>query len=43
MSKGIEPVLYLDKAERKIMMIHGSAAVRQRFREGKRPELLEGK
>lgn len=43
LSKGIEPVLYLDKAERKIMMIHGSAAVRQRFREGKRPELLEGK
>ena len=43
LSKGIEPMLYLEKAERKIMMTHGSVIVRQRFREGKRPELLERK
>lgn len=42
-SKGIEPVLYLEKAERKIMMTYGSAVIRQRFREGKMPELLERK
>ena len=43
LSKGIELALYLEKAERKIMMTHGSAIIRQRFREGKRPELLERK
>lgn len=42
-SKGIEPVLYVEKAERKIMMTYGSAVIRQRFREGKMPELLERK
>lgn len=35
MSKGTEPVLYLEKAERKITMTHGSAIIRQRFRGGK--------
>lgn len=29
MSKSIEPVLYLEKAERIIMMTHGSAIIRQ--------------
>lgn len=40
MSKGIEAVLYLEKAEREIMMTYGSAVLRQRFREGKMLELL---
>lgn len=41
MSEEIEAVLYLERAIRKIMMTCGSAVLRQRFREGKTPELLE--
>lgn len=41
LTKGIEAVLYLEKAKRKIIMTYSSSVIRQRFREGKMPELLE--
>lgn len=43
LTKGTEAVLYLEKAKRKIRMTYSSAVIRQRFREGKMPELREKK